>query len=106
LNTVVNREDLMDLVECVERSTDFLFMAFGMHIQNDELRSALEERLYGIKWHLKRVFYPELDVMKKQARLLYQKWLALKKSDEKAASQVYLEYLKVQCKIKLHEIPF
>jgi len=106
MNTVVNRENLMDLAECVERSTDFLFMAVGMHIQNDELRFALEERLHEIKWHMKRVFDPELDAMKKQARLLYQKWLSLKKSDEKTASQVYLEYLKVQCKIELHEIPF
>jgi len=106
VNTVVNRENLMDLIECIEENTDFLSMIFSTHIQIDELRVALEERLYGIKRSLECVFDPELDAMKRQARLLYQKWLALKNGDEAAASKMYMEYLMMQCKIKIRQIPF
>ncbi len=101
LNTVVNRENLEELFECVQRNTDYLSMAFLMHIHDSEMKDACEHKLFEIKWFLNRVYDPQLAALKRQARLHYQKWLSLKNTDEKTAAQVYLEYLKLQCKIKL-----
>lgn len=105
LNTVVNREDLEDLVECVQRNTDYLFMAFLMHIHDAEMKDACKQKLLEIKWYLDRVYDPQLAALKRQARMYYQKWLSLKDTDEKTAAQVYREYLKLQCKIKLQDTP-
>lgn len=105
MNTVVNREHLEELIECVQRNTDYLSMAFLMHIQNAEMRDACEHKLFEIKWFLDRVYDPQLAALKRQARMYYQKWLSLKDTDEKTAAHVYLEYLKLQCKIKLQDIP-
>ncbi len=105
MNKVVNQEYLTDLADCIERNTDYLSMAILMHIHDSKLKDAMEEKLFEMKWYLKQLYDPELDTLKKQARMYYKKWLALKDSDEKTAAHVYIEYLKTQCKIKLMDIP-
>ena len=105
MNKVVNQEYLAELAECIERNTDYLSMAFLMHIHDSKLKDVMEGKLYEMKWYLKRLYDPELYALKKQSRMYYQKWLVLKDSDEKTASHVYIEYLKIQCKIKLMDIP-
>ena len=103
MNIIVDKKHLEALVECVERNGDFLAMSFLMYIHDEGLQIAMEEKLDEIEWYLKQVYDPERISLKRQARTFYQKWLSLRNIDEKTASTVYLEYLRLKDKIKACE---
>ena len=85
---------------------DFTSTAINMHVHNDELATVLEEKFREIQYYLNRAYNPELVELKQQARVYYQKWLRLKGREPETAKAVYIEYLKLKCRIDAIEIPF
>jgi len=106
LNIIVNKEYLDDLVSNAHENISFISTAITMYIHEDELAGVLEEKLKEIMYYINRAYNPELVELKRQARMYYQKWLHLKDTDKNTAEAVYLEYMKLKCKIELMEIPF
>jgi hypothetical protein len=66
----------------------------------------IEGKLNDILYLLNRVYDPELLNLKRQARLYYQKWLALKDKEPQTAHAVYVEYLQMKAQINTIECPF
>jgi len=106
MNILVNKESMDDLARCAEQNIGFLSTAIAGHISDDELSAVMEGKLQEILYYLKQAYNPELVELKRQARIYYQRWLALKNKEKSTANAVYLEYLQLKCKIDQMEIPF
>lgn len=106
LNILVNKEYLDELVINAQENISFISAAVNLLVPGDELAGLINQKLNEILYYIKRAYNPELVELKRQARAYYQKWLCLKDTDKNTAEAVYLEYMKLKCKIKLEEIPF
>lgn len=106
MNIMVNKEYLDELVVNAQENIGFISTAVNMHIHNDELGAIIYEKLNGIMYFINKVYNPELVELKRQSRIYYQKWLQLKNNDENTAKVVYLEYMKLKCRIDFMEVPF
>lgn len=106
MNIMVNKEYLDDLTRYAQENVNFISTAITMHISNDELAGVIEGKLQEILYFINRTYNQELVELKQQSRIYYQKWLSLKGTDKKTAEAVYLEYMKLKCRIELMEIPF
>jgi hypothetical protein len=102
----VSKESLDNLHECIERNIGLASTAITMYVHNDELAAALEEKFGEIQYYMKQAYNPELVELKQQARAYYQKWLSIKGKESVTANAVYIEYLKLKCRIDAIEIPF
>ena len=105
LNMMVNKEDLEDLYQCTVKHTSLISSVVCQNIRNDELVGFIESKLNDILYLLNKVYNPELLNLKQQARLYYQKWLALKDKEPKTANAVYMEYLQMKAQINTIEFP-
>lgn len=106
MNIMLNKEYLDDLTNYARENIEFISTAVTMHISDDELGAVIEGKLQEILYYINRAYNRELVELKQQSRIYYQKWLSLKKSDKDTANAVYLEYMKLKCRIELMEIPF
>jgi len=106
VNIMVNKEYMDDLVANTQENVSFITTAVNFHIHEDELVSVIEGKLNEILFYINRAYNPELVELKRQSRIYYQKWLNLKNTDENTAKAVYLEYMKLKCRIEAMEIPF
>ena len=106
LNLMVNKDDMEDLYRCTVKHTSLISTVVCQHLRNDELVGFIEGKLNDILYLLNRVYNPELLNLKQQARLYYQKWLALKDKEPQTAHAVYVEYLQVKAQINTIECPF
>jgi len=106
MDILVNKESLDDLVSCVNRNINFSSLLIDTYIHNDELAAALEEKLREIQYYLNRAYNPELVALKHLSNIFYQEWLSLKNENPNAASTVFIEYIRLKCKIEELEIPF
>lgn len=106
MNILVNKESMDDLARYVEQNIDFLSTAISVHISDDELSAVMEGKLQEILYYLRQVYNPELVELKRQARIYYQRWLALKNTEKSTANAVYLEYLQLRSRIDQMEIPY
>jgi len=106
VNIMVNKEHMDDLVTYSQENISFISTAVNFHIHEDELASMIEGKLNEILYYINRAYNPELVELKHQARIYYQKWLSLKNTDKNTAEAVYIEYMKLKCKIQTIEISF
>jgi hypothetical protein len=106
MKILLNKEDIDELHDCIEKNIDLTMIIINNHVHNDELISVLEEKFREILYYLDKAYNPELVELKRQSRLYYQKWLGLKDKDKSTANVVYLEYMKLKFKILEMEIPF
>lgn len=106
MNIMVNKEYLDDLVTNIKENTDFISTAVNYFIHENELVVIIVGKLNEILYYINRVYNPELVELKRQSRIYYQKWLGLKDTDKNTAEVVYLEYMKLKCKIEAMETPF
>jgi|JFJP01.1.fsa_nt_gi hypothetical protein len=105
LNMMVNKDDLEDLYQCTVKHTSLISTVVCQNIRNDELVGFIEGKLNDILYLLNKVYNPDLLNLKQQARLYYQKWLALKDKEPKTANAVYMEYLQMKAQINTIEFP-
>ncbi len=103
---MVNKENMDDLVMNVQKNVSFIATAITMYLHEDELVNVIDEKLNEIMFFINRAYNPELVELKRQSRIYYQKWLLIKTVDPNTAKSVYLEYMKLKCRIDLMEIPF
>ncbi|MEN3003342.1 hypothetical protein [Dehalobacterium formicoaceticum] len=106
MKIMLNKEDIDELHNCIEKNIDFTVSIINNYVHNDELAAVLEEKFREILYYLDKAYNPELVELKRQSRVYYQKWLGLKDKDKSTANAVYLEYMKLKCKILEMEIPF
>ncbi len=106
INIMVSKEYMDDLVVNTQENISFISTAINFHIHEVELVSMIEGKLNEILYYINRAYNPELVELKRQSRIYYQKWLNLKNTDKSTAEAVYLEYMKLKCRIAAMEIPF
>ena len=106
MKMMVNKDDMEELYRCTVEHTSMISTLVCQNIRNDELVGFIEGKLNDILYMLNRVYNPELLNLKQQARLHYQKWLALKDKEPYTANAVYIEYLQVKAQIDRIEFPF
>ncbi len=106
MRIMLNKEDMDDLHGCIEKNIEFTTSIIHHYVHNDELAAVIEEKFGEILYYLNKAYNPELVELKRQSRIYYQKWLALKDKDKSTSNAVYLEYMKLKCKIIEMEIPF
>jgi len=106
LNIVLDREYIDDLYRCTKENIGFISASINVHVRRKEITAVLEQKLSEIMYYLNRVYNLELIELKSQSKKHYLKWLAIKDIDKNLANAVYMEYLRLECKIKDIEIPF
>ena len=106
MNMMVNKDDMEELYRCTGEHVSIISTVICQHIRNDELIGFIDGKLNDILFLLNRVYNPELLNLKQQARLYYQKWLALKDKEPQTANSVYIEYLQMKAQINTIEFPF
>jgi hypothetical protein len=106
LSIVLDKACLNDLYRCTKENIKYISAVINVHVRRKEIAALLERKLDEIMYYLNRVYNLELIELKSQSKKHYLKWLAIKDIDEKTANAIYMEYLKLECKIKDIEIPF
>lgn len=106
MSIVLYKEYMDDLYRCTKENIKYISAVMNSHVRMKEIASTLEQRLDEIMYYLNRVYNLELTELKSQSKKHYLKWLATKDIDKKAADVIYVEYLRLECKIKDIEIPF
>jgi len=102
---VLDKSAVLGLVECMNRNLDRLHTVARYYVPDPEAAQVMQSKIDEMRYYLKGVYDPELAEMKARLRLLYQKWLVLKKTDPATAQAVYLEYLKLKAQIQDREYP-
>lgn len=101
-----DRECLDDLYRCTKENIKYISAVINVHVRRKEIAALLERKLDEIMYYLNRVYNLELMELKNQSKRHYLKWLAVKDIDKKTADAIYMDYLRLECKIKGIEIPF
>lgn len=102
----IEKERMENLYNCLEKNIGFISTAVKYCTNDKNIIDSFEKRLSEIQYYLNQAYNPELLKLKQQAKLFYQKWLSLKKTDPVTAAAVYLEYLDTKHKIEDIEDPF
>ena len=102
---VLDKSAVLGLFECMNSNLDRLHTAIAYYVPDPGAANVMRSRIDEMRYYLKGVYDPEFVDMKAHLRLLYQKWLVLKKTDPTTARVVYLEYLKLKSQIQDMEYP-
>ena len=106
MSIVLDKEGLDDLYRCAKENIKYISAVINVHVRRKEIAVTLEQRLDEIMYYLNRVYNLDLIELKSQSKKHYLKWLVIKDIDKKTANAIYIEYLRLECKIKDIEIPF
>lgn len=106
MSIALNKECLDVLYRCIKENIRYISTVINVHVRRKEIAALLERKLDEIMYYLNRVYNLELTDLKNQSKKHYLKWLAINDIYKKTADAIYIDYLRLECKIKDIEIPF